>query len=385
MLKRLCLLSMMVFTLTIVSTDRAKAQGVSIDYFYDQLAPYGHWENVDLYDWVWKPYGTRPGWRPYSDGYWVYTEYGWTYQADNDWGWAVYHYGRWIYLDYYGWVWVPGTEWAPAWVAWRNGDNYIGWAPLPPQAEWSTGAGLHFRNFNIDVDIHWSNWSFVDVDHFDDPRVSLYIQNTARNVTFVRRSRDITHYDYVNQRIINRCIEANNWERISHRPLVRYNVTEAPSYRKVGVSRTPGRSEIRVYRPQFQSQQPRVNPRQNEDRYDLSTSRRYNKERSKYDKHYDKEYYKLIENQRKEEASQAQRKEEIQRQHNAEIDAYREQRNRETKVLETRHLNDMDKVVRKNQSNDNRSRSQSDNKDNNQNKDRKSDNQQQDQRQPSRR
>lgn len=31
-----------------------------------------------------------------------------------------------------GWVWVPGVEWAPAWVSWRVGGGYIGWAPLPP-------------------------------------------------------------------------------------------------------------------------------------------------------------------------------------------------------------------------------------------------------------
>ena len=31
--------------------------------------------------------------------------------------------GRWFFDDSYGWVWVPGSEWAPAWVAWRYGDN----------------------------------------------------------------------------------------------------------------------------------------------------------------------------------------------------------------------------------------------------------------------
>ncbi len=375
MLKRLCLLSIMGFALTIVPANRAKAQEVSIDYFYDQLAPYGHWENVDVYGWVWKPYRTQPGWRPYSDGYWVYTEYGWTYQADNDWGWAAYHYGRWAYLDYYGWVWVPGTEWAPAWVAWRNDDNYIGWAPLPPQVEWRAGVGLHSPNFNIDVDINWSNWSFVEVNHFDDPRVGIYIQSPARNVTFMRRTHDITRYDYVNQRIINHCIDADRWEHVYHRPLVRYSVVEAPSCRKVGIDRTPGRPEVRVYRPQFQSQQHQASPRQMENRNDLSSTRRYDKERSKTDKHYDQEYRKLVDDQRREEATQNRNKEEIQRQHNAEIDAYREQRSRETKTLETRHVNDMDKVVRQNPGNGNRGRSNDNN--NAQQRNRNSDNQQQ--------
>lgn len=31
-----------------------------------------------------------------------------------------------------GWIWVRGEEWAPAWVDWRRGSDYVGWAPLPP-------------------------------------------------------------------------------------------------------------------------------------------------------------------------------------------------------------------------------------------------------------
>src|SRR2546423_9736807 len=29
---------------------------------------------------------------------------------------------------------VPGDEWAPAWVSWRSSKDYVGWAPLPPEA-----------------------------------------------------------------------------------------------------------------------------------------------------------------------------------------------------------------------------------------------------------
>jgi hypothetical protein len=385
MLKKMCFLSMLILTLSIVTISKAKSQEVNIDYFYDQLSPYGHWDNTDSYGWVWRPYDTRPGWRPYSDGYWVYTEYGWTYQADNNWGWAVYHYGRWAYLDYEGWVWVPGTEWAPAWVAWRNDDNYIGWAPLPPQVQWRAGIGLNSQGFNIDVDIHWSNWNFVEVGHFDDPRVGFYIYNPARNVTFLRRTRDITRYDYVNQHIINRCIDPDRWERMYHRPLIRFSIIDAPTYKKTGVYRSPNRSEIRVYRPQFHSEQYEGAPRQMGDRRDLSSTRRYDKERSRYDKHYDKEYHKLVENQHQEEISQDRNREEVQRQHNAELDAYREQRSRETRVLENKHVNDMDKVVRQNPGNDNRGRSESSGRTTAPNTDRGSDKQQKDQRQPGRR
>ena len=43
----------------------------------------------------------------------------------------VWAQGYWAW-DGRGWVWVPGTVWAPAWVSWRYGGGYVGWAPLPP-------------------------------------------------------------------------------------------------------------------------------------------------------------------------------------------------------------------------------------------------------------
>ena len=77
-----------------------------------------------------------PDWRPYQYGHWVYTdEWGWYWVSDDaeaDWGWVIYHYGRWAFERGLGWFWVPGDEWAPAWVDWRYGDEYVGWAPLPP-------------------------------------------------------------------------------------------------------------------------------------------------------------------------------------------------------------------------------------------------------------
>ena len=75
---------------------------------------------------------SNPDWRPYADGYWAYTDVGWTWVSYEDFGWATYHYGRWTDLADYGWVWVPGYEWGPAWVSWRTGGDYVGWAPLPP-------------------------------------------------------------------------------------------------------------------------------------------------------------------------------------------------------------------------------------------------------------
>src|SRR5688572_32433779 len=50
---------------------------------------------------------------PYTTLFRSMTDDGWFWDSDERFGWATYHYGRWINHRYYGWVWVPGTEWAP--------------------------------------------------------------------------------------------------------------------------------------------------------------------------------------------------------------------------------------------------------------------------------
>jgi hypothetical protein len=108
---------------------------VSIE-FRTALTPYGSWRTVPRWGEVWVPARTTRDWQPYTAGNWVYSEdYGWYWISNSEeaeWGWVTYHYGRWAFDDTSGWVWVPGDVWGPAWVDWRRGDQYVGWAPLPP-------------------------------------------------------------------------------------------------------------------------------------------------------------------------------------------------------------------------------------------------------------
>jgi len=101
--------------------------------FEAPLSPHGTWVEVGSYGRCWRPVGVAVEWRPYCYGEWVWTDCGWYWESDEPWGWACYHYGCWVYDSAYGWVWVPGVEWAPAWVSWRVGGGFVGWAPLPPQ------------------------------------------------------------------------------------------------------------------------------------------------------------------------------------------------------------------------------------------------------------
>src|SRR5712692_2276826 len=104
---------------------------VSITSFHETLAPYGRWVVARGYGEVWIPARIAVGWEPYWDGEWIWTDYGWTWISYDPWGDIPCHYGTWVWVDPYGWVWVPGTVWAPAWVTWAWTDDYIGWAPVP--------------------------------------------------------------------------------------------------------------------------------------------------------------------------------------------------------------------------------------------------------------
>ncbi len=98
------------------------------------LSPYGEWIYVEGYGEVWRPYTTAVGvdFTPYETcGSWVWTDYGWTFACEWDWGWLPFHYGRWGWFDDY-WAWQPGYDWSPAWVEWRGGGGYVGWRPQGP-------------------------------------------------------------------------------------------------------------------------------------------------------------------------------------------------------------------------------------------------------------
>ncbi|MCE0496400.1 MAG: hypothetical protein LV481_00440 [Methylacidiphilales bacterium] len=109
-------------------------EDASFQTFYDELSSQGTWVQSSDYGYVWQPDVNDPDWAPYTDGDWVYSNYGWTWASNEPWGWATYHYGRWVNLRGRGWCWVPGYTWAPAWVSWRYGNGYCGWAPLPPDS-----------------------------------------------------------------------------------------------------------------------------------------------------------------------------------------------------------------------------------------------------------
>jgi hypothetical protein len=149
--------------------------------FREALAPYGHWERHPRWGAIWLPDDVPPDWRPYEYGHWVYTdEWGWYWISDpeeEDWGWVTFHYGRWAFERRLGWFWIPEDEWAPAWVDWRYGDGYVGWAPMPPQ------------EIIYQYDDNPIYWVFVAPRYLTAPRLHTYIVPARRRAFVLRRTR----------------------------------------------------------------------------------------------------------------------------------------------------------------------------------------------------
>jgi hypothetical protein len=158
----------------------------SIAYADYDLASNGSWTYVGSYGtWAWRP-RVAAGWRPFFYGEWVLGLGGnliWT--SYEPWGWVPYHYGRWAYDAMYGWVWLPGSGYSPAWVYWMYGPGYIGWAPAGwwdcyrPYYDWSyrpyTRNGWD-RYWGVagpvrPGDIDFRPWTFLDSRHFVGQRV----------------------------------------------------------------------------------------------------------------------------------------------------------------------------------------------------------------------
>jgi hypothetical protein len=127
----LALLLLLALIAAPATSARAATEDVAM--FYDALSAYGNWVDYGNYGPVWYPtQGVTQNWRPYVDGRWVPTDGGWVFETGEPWGWATYHWGNWMPTSEYGWVWSPGSTWYPSTAAWRTNDDYVGWAPIPP-------------------------------------------------------------------------------------------------------------------------------------------------------------------------------------------------------------------------------------------------------------
>lgn len=161
----------------------------------ERLTRYGVWQISQRYGEVWVP-SVAARWRPYTVGRWVWTDDGWYWESGEPFGAVVFHYGRWAYDDDLGWVWVAGDDWAPAWVVWRQSNDYVGWVPAPPPEE-----RVVFRDV-------W--WSFVPVVAIGAVEVLPALRPVEDNVTIVRNTTIIDQRVVVNNIYNNQTVRVEN-------------------------------------------------------------------------------------------------------------------------------------------------------------------------------
>ena len=234
-------------TLTEVSNAPA-----DVNYFYDDLAPYGTWVSLEGLGLCWQPRAAAlsHNWRPYCDGgHWVYSDAGWYWQSDYSWGWAPFHYGRWHLHPSCGWVWLPDRAWGPAWVTWRVAGDNCGWAPLPPHAEFDVRLGWRFKGVtvgaNFDFGLGANAFAFVALGDFCQHDLGRRSLPPARARTVFRQAAVLNNFVVQDRIIVNRGIALERVSAASRVPIPRVAIRDWPA----GPGRLPSPTGAVVYRP----------------------------------------------------------------------------------------------------------------------------------------
>ena len=178
--------------------SQASAQDADFSFFEEALSPYGEWVDVRGHGACWHP-DVEADWAPYTNGYWAYTDVGWTWVSHEPFGSIVFHYGRWL-LTSGGWCWVPGSDWAPAWVSWRRGGDYVGWAALPPEVPWRRERGISAW-VDVHTEIGPAYYRFCDVRDFCTPSLTEVLFRPTQNLTIMLRTQNVTNIGWQNNSV----------------------------------------------------------------------------------------------------------------------------------------------------------------------------------------
>ncbi len=96
---------------------------------------YGEWLWDRYFGYVWRPFlndNTYPGgmrWMPYHHGRWTSVGGQLFWVPSERWGWVPFHLGIWMWNKNKGWIWIPGSVFAPAWVDWAYFGSNFCWRP----------------------------------------------------------------------------------------------------------------------------------------------------------------------------------------------------------------------------------------------------------------
>ncbi len=227
--------------------------------FYDALAPYGTWVQVEGVGLCWRPSVevTDPSWQPYYDeGHWIYTDCGWYWASGYSWGWAPFHYGRWFRHNRWGWCWAPDTVWGPSWVCWRYNDGYCGWAPLPPGAWFRPGIGLTFYGRGVSLGFNFGlgfdSFAFVPWGHFHEHHLRPWGLGRDRIARIYRQTTPVTRYQGAGRFLSNSGLSPSHVASVTHTQVQPVAIREVKGPVTPGVRAdrlAPNGRTLNVFRP----------------------------------------------------------------------------------------------------------------------------------------
>ena len=124
----------------------------AVHYFAQKYSNiHGEWIWDSLYGYVWRPYLNdrrypSGNWQPYFAGRWADVNGQLFWVPEESWGWVPFHLGFWKWDKKRGWLWIPGSVFAPAWVTWSFFDSYRGYYAWWPWSmwDWHMGYGYNF-------------------------------------------------------------------------------------------------------------------------------------------------------------------------------------------------------------------------------------------------
>jgi len=329
-----------------------------MDQVYDYMSPYGYWTHYTSHGYVWVPSGIHYNWRPYTNGRWVWTEYGWMWISNYRWGWIPFHYGRWGYDMRLGWYWVPGNIWSPAWVSWRTSSLYIGWAPVPPGVPFVQGRGVVFSGRTIPH----RHWIFMQGRYFTRHNINSYVLPYERNLTIVNLTVQKTSLEMRGNRVSNHGLDVGFVENITKDRVPKYELQQKST---AGPAKLEG-SRVTVYNPKVTKDETfrpdrvlsegevkerierRIKTRM-EDLRESEIERRHREEMEKIESTQQKELVEMRKKMEQEEAKALSRVEKvrIEREYEQRIKKIKETHSTEKRQVKERHETETKKVKKK--------------------------------------
>ncbi|MCX7975062.1 MAG: hypothetical protein N3B16_11290 [Candidatus Aminicenantes bacterium] len=313
---------------------------IDTTFIYNYLATFGYWVYLSPYGHVWIPRYVPYNWRPYTHGRWVWTEAGWLWVSNFEWGWLVFHYGRWGWHNRLGWFWVPGTIWAPAWVIWAWSDLYVGWAPIPPEIDWIPEVGLAV----IRIEPPWHGWIFVEGRYFLTSYLDRYVLPPERNRTILNFTVNKRSLVPRGTTIFNEGVEPSLVSKWTKTEVRKYELREAsrPVRESIQVNTViiprPSISKSEVARPNQIHEPEKVQQELEKERPRLFRFEQFEMERERLERSQ-KEEENYLKRKMEEEKSQVRdevAKQEIERRYKTQLEQLKKHHQEERKELEER-------------------------------------------------